>query len=140
MSTETEIESPDVLEQIVDAVHQRHGYNVLALDMSEFPLTMDIFLLASADNRIQSRAIADHVERTARSLGWRLHHKEGYDEGSWILLDFIDLVVHIFLPDVRKYYNIESLWSDAPDKKFEDRSELEADEEFTFEITPSDQD
>ena len=139
MSTETEIESPDVLEQIVDAVHQRHGYDVLALDMSEFPLTMDIFLLASADNRIQSRAIADHVERTARSLGWRLHHKEGYNEGSWILLDFIDLVVHIFLPDVRKYYNIESLWSDAPVLKFEDRSELKADEEFTFEITPSDQ-
>lgn len=134
----TEKESPDVLEQIVDAVHQRHGYNVLALDMSEFPLTMDIFLLASADNRIQSRAIADHVERTARNLGWRLHHKEGYDEGSWILLDFVDLVVHIFLPDVRKYYNIESLWSDAPLKNFEDKSALEADEEFTFEITPSD--
>ena len=134
----TENESPDVLEQIVDAVHQRHGYDVLAIDMSEFPLTMDIFLLASASNRIQSRAIADHVERTARNLGWKLHHKEGYDEGSWILLDFVDLVVHVFLPDVRKYYNIESLWSDAPKMEFEDKSELDADEEFTFEIAPSD--
>ncbi len=134
----TENESPDVLEQIVEAVHQRHGYHVEALDMSEFPLTMDIFLLASADNRIQSRAIADHVERTARELGWRLHHKEGYDEGSWILLDFIDLVVHIFLPDTRKYYNIEALWSDAPSLKFEDKSGLETDEEFTFDIAPSD--
>jgi ribosome-associated protein len=135
----TDKENRDVLEQIVDAVHQRHGYNVLALDMSEFPLTMDIFLLVSADNRIQSRAIADHVERTARNLGWRLHHKEGYNEGSWILLDFIDLVVHILLPDVREYYNIESLWSDAPVKKFEDIAAPEEDEEFTFEITPSDQ-
>ncbi len=134
----TEIESPDVLEQIVDAVYQRHGYDVLAMDMMEFPLTMDIFLLASADNRMQSRAIADHVERTARSLGWRLHHKEGYDEGSWILLDFVDLVVHIFLPDVRKYYDIESLWSDAPVLNFEDKSGQEADEEFTFDITSSD--
>ncbi len=134
----TEKESPDVLEQIVDAVHQRHGYNVLAMDMSEFPLTMDIFLMVSADNRVQNRAMADHVERTARNLGWRLHHKEGYDEGGWILLDFVDLVVHIFLPDVREYYNIESLWSDAPVKNFEDKSGLEADEEFTFEITPSD--
>jgi len=136
----TENESTDVLDQIVEAVHQRHGYDVLAMDMSEFPLTMDIFLLASADNRIQSRAIADHVERTARSIGWRLHHKEGYDEGSWILLDFVDFVVHIFLPDVRRYYNIEALWSDAPVIKFEDKSGLEADEEFTFDITPSDQD
>ncbi len=139
MSTEKEKPDVDVLEQIVEAVHHRHGYDVLALDMSEFPLTMDIFLLASADNRVQSRAIADHVERTARGLGWKLHHKEGYDEGSWILLDFIDLVVHVFLPDTRKYYNIELLWSDAPMKKFEDRSAEETDEEFTFEITPSDQ-
>ncbi|MCK5132651.1 MAG: ribosome silencing factor [Candidatus Sabulitectum sp.] len=135
----TEKDKPDVLEQIVEAVHQRHGYNVLALDMSEFPLTMDIFLIVSADNRIQSRAIADHVERTARNLGWRLHHKEGFDEGSWILLDFVDLVVHIFLPEVRKYYNIESLWSDAPTMKFEDESGQQTDEEFTFDISPSDQ-
>jgi ribosome-associated protein len=135
----TENESTEVLDLIVEAVHQRHGYDVLALDMSEFPLTMDIFLLASADNRIQSRAISDHVERTARNLGWRLHHKEGYDEGSWILLDFVDLVVHIFLPSVRRYYNIEALWSDAPVKRFEDRTGLAADEEFTFDITPEDQ-
>lgn len=138
MSTETENENPDVLEQIVDAVHQRHGYNVVALDMTEFPLTMDIFLLTSADNRVQSRAMADHVERTARNLGWRLHHKEGYDEGSWILLDFVDLVVHIFLPDVREHYNIEALWSDAPSMMFEDLSNQDTDEDFTFEIAPSD--
>ncbi|OPX29855.1 MAG: ribosome silencing factor [Gemmatimonadaceae bacterium 4484_173] len=134
----TDKQQPDVLQQIVDAVHQRHGYDVLALDMTEYPLTMDIFLLTSADNRIQSRAIADHVERTARKLGWKLHHKEGYSEGSWILLDFIDLVVHIFLPDVRKYYNIESLWSDAPVMKFEDKQTIEDNEDFTFEIAPSD--
>lgn len=139
MSTENNNPETDVLEQIVEAVHQRHGYDVLAMDMSEFPLTMDIFLVVSADNRVQSRAIADHVERTARSLGWRLHHKEGYNEGSWILLDFIDLVVHIFIPDVRKYYNIEDLWSDAPAKKFEDKTGLDTDEEFTFKISPSDQ-
>lgn len=133
-----ENESPDILEQIVDAVHQRHGHDVTALDMMDFPLTMDIFLIVTADNRIQSRAIADHLERSARELGWRLHHKEGYDEGSWILLDFVDFVVHIFLPEVRKYYNLETLWSDAPAKKFEDRHGSDTDDQFTFEITPSD--
>ena len=109
-----------ILETIVESIHQRHGFDVLAMDMSEFPLTMDIFLLVSAENRIQSRAIADHVERTARAMGSRLHHREGYDEGSWILLDFVDLVVHIFLPETRGYYNLEMLWSDAPSMKFED--------------------
>ncbi len=135
----TENENKDVLETIVEAIHQRHGYDVVALDMSEFPLTMDIFLITSADNRVQCRAIADHVERTARDMGWKLHHKEGYDEGSWILLDFIDLVVHVFIPKTRKYYDIESLWSDAPEKRFEDKAEIPLDEELTFEIAPSDQ-
>lgn len=132
----TDRESPDALVDMVDAVHQRHGYDVVALDMTEFPLTMDIFLIASADNRIQCRAIADHLERTARDLGWRLHHREGYEEGSWILLDFVDFVVHIFLPDVRKYYNLEALWSDAPSKRFEDSQEAGSDDQFNFEITP----
>ena len=131
-------EEKDVLEQIVEAVHQRHGYDVVALDMTEFPLTMDIFLIVSADNRIQTRAIADHVERTARSFGWHLHHKEGYEEGSWILLDFVDLVVHVFIPKVRNHFNIEELWSDAPSKEFEDLASTESDEEFTFDIAPSD--
>ena len=134
----TDREGPDILELIVDAVHQRHGYDVTAIDMTGFPLTMDIFLIVSADNRIQSRAIADHLERTARELGWRLHHKEGYDEGSWILLDFVDFVVHIFLPGVRKYYSLETLWSDAPVKKFEDRHGSDRDDGITFDISPSD--
>lgn len=134
----TENDSPDILEDIVEAIHQRHGYDVVAMDMMEFPLTMDIFIITTADNRIQSRAIADHLERSARELGWRLHHKEGYDEGSWILLDFVDFVVHVFLPDVRKYYNLESLWSDAPVKKFEDRHGTDYSDDFTFDITPAD--
>lgn len=114
------MEERGFLESMVEAIHQRHGFDVVAMDMTEFPLTMDVFLLASAENRIQSRAIADHVERTARNEGSRLHHREGYDEGSWILLDFVDLVVHIFLPETRSYYGLEMLWSDAPAMRFED--------------------
>lgn len=136
----TEREDADILEQIVEAIHQRHGYDVVALDMMDFPLTMDIFLIVSADNRIQSRAIADHLQRSARELGWRLHHREGYDEGSWILMDFVDFVVHIFLPETRKYYSLETLWSDAPVRKFQDIHGTESDDEFTFDISPSHQD
>lgn len=98
------------------------------MDMSEFPLTMDVFVLATADTRIQARSIADHVERELRNRGWKLHHCEGYDEGSWILLDFVDLVVHLFLRETRAYYSLESLWSDAPFKDFEDRGTEAADE------------
>lgn len=112
--------STDVLDSLAEAVHQRHGTRVVALDMSQVPLTMEAFLIVTAENRIQARAIADHVEETARGLGFVKHHSEGYEEGSWILLDLLDLVVHIFLPDRREYYNLEMLWSDVPRIEYDD--------------------
>lgn len=119
--------SNSILDTIAEAMHERHGYRVVALDMSEIPLTMEAFLLVTAENRIQARAISDHVERKARSVGFRKHHIEGYDEGSWILIDFVDLVVHIFLPETRDYYNLEMLWSDVPKIHFNDGEELSSD-------------
>lgn len=110
----------DVLQKLVEAAHERHGEDVTALDMTPFPLTVDVFLLVTSTNRVQSRAIADHMAQTARELGFSLHHKEGYREGSWILLDFVDFVLHIFLPERRRYYGLEMLWSDAAVKRFED--------------------
>jgi len=112
--------SERILEALAEAIHERHGFRVVALDMSAVPLTMEAFLIASAENRIQAKAIADHVERTARGLGFRRHHLEGYEDGSWILLDFIDLVVHIFLPSTREYYDLEMLWSDVPRIEYDD--------------------
>lgn len=126
----TEInEAPDILGTVVEAIHQRHGHGVRAMDMSEFPLTMDVFVLATADTRIQTRAVADHLEREMRKLGVKMHHCEGYDEGSWILLDFVDFVVHVFLPETRAYYSLETLWSDAPYEDYRD-GETGAGDEF----------
>jgi ribosome-associated protein len=110
----------DIIEPIVEAMRARHASRIRAMDMSEYPLTMDVFLIASAETRIQARAVCDSVVDAARALGVRLHHREGYEEGSWILLDFGDLVVHVFLPQTREYYNLEMLWNDAPFKDFAD--------------------
>ena len=115
--------SDNILETFVEAIHQRHGYRVVALDMSDVPLTMEAFILATAENRIQARAIAEHIEETAREIGFRKHHIEGYDEGSWILIDYVDLVVHIFIPKTREYYNLEMLWSDVPSIEYNDTEE-----------------
>ncbi len=111
----------DIIAPLVTAIHERHGYRVRAIDMSGFPLTMDMFLVASASSGTQARAVADRVEEVARSMGVRLHHKEGFEDGNWILLDFDDLVVHIFQPDAREYYNLEMLWSDADFEDFPDQ-------------------
>ena len=99
------------------------------MDMSEFPLTMDVFVLATADTRIQARSIADHVEREVRNLATRIHPVDGYDQGSWILLDFVDFVVHVFLPETRAYYSLETLWSDAPCQEYPDAA-VGAEDEF----------
>ncbi|MCD4700719.1 MAG: ribosome silencing factor [Candidatus Aegiribacteria sp.] len=112
--------SENILDTFVEAIHQRHGHGVVALDMSDVPLTMEAFLLTTAENRIQARAIADQVEETARSNGFRKHHIEGYDEGSWILMDYVDLVVHIFLPGTREYYDLEMLWNDVPSIEYDE--------------------
>ena len=112
-----------ILDTLVEAIRQRHGYRIVALDMSDVPLTMEVFLLATAENRIQARAIADHVEETAKQIGFTRHHMEGYDEGSWILMDYVDLVVHIFLSETRSYYNLEMLWSDVPVIEYNDAEE-----------------
>ena len=112
--------SERILEELAEAIHERHGFRVVALDMSAVPLTMEAFLIASAENRVQARAISDNVERRARELGFRRHHVEGYEEGSWILLDFVDLVVHVFLVPTREYYDLEMLWSDVPRLEYDD--------------------
>ncbi len=112
-----------ILDTLVEAIRQRHGYRIVALDMSDVPLTMEVFLMATAENRIQARAIADHVEETAKQIGFTRHHMEGYDEGSWILMDYVDLVVHIFLSETRSYYNLEMLWSDVPVIEYNDVEE-----------------
>ena len=114
------VDAEAVLESLVEAIHDRHGFDVTALDMTDYPLLVDLFLIASSDNRIQSRAIADSVRERARGSGLTIDHAEGYDEGSWILLDISGIVVHIFLPDRREYYNLELLWNDAPRKDFVD--------------------
>ncbi|MBN1434043.1 ribosome silencing factor [Candidatus Fermentibacterales bacterium] len=112
--------SDSELSPLVEAIHERHGTAVKALDMSSFPLLVDAFVIASSDNRIQSRAIADRVIDRAEQAGMRLDHREGYEEGSWILLDFSGVVVHIFLSDRREYYNLEMLWNDAPGREYPD--------------------
>jgi ribosome-associated protein len=82
----------------------------------------DYFVVASADNRVQLRAIADDTLERLRENGVHLHHKEGYKETGWILLDCGDVVVHYFLEEQREFYGLERLWGDA---QVVEESELE---------------
>jgi ribosome-associated protein len=84
------------------------------LDVSQPLVISDYFVICSAANDRQVRAVAEEVERVCRELGARPSHREGEQAGRWVLLDYIDFVVHVFLDEERAYYNLERLWQDAP--------------------------
>ncbi len=105
---------PAELEAILDAVLERNSRDPVLLDLRELSDATDWFVIASGDSDTHVRAIADNVLERARRHGVRPAGVEGKGSGTWVLLDFIDIVVHIFLPRVREFYRLEELWGDAP--------------------------
>jgi len=95
------------------AVFEKKGLDLVIFDLRGISDMADYFLICSGTNR-QLRAIADSIEKALLGIGIKMDHKEGYQESSWILLDYGDLVAHIFNEDKRQYYDLERLWGDAP--------------------------
>jgi len=83
------------------------------LDMQGVSLLADYFVLCTAESTPQFRAIVEEVQKRAKAAGGRCLHVEGEPESGWILLDYGSVVVHIFDPELRAYYNLEELWKDA---------------------------
>lgn len=96
------------------AASDKLGQDLLAFDVSEQLFITDVFLLCSAANQPQVRAIQDAVEEKLLTLGAKPVRREGEREGRWVLLDFSDIVVHVQHADERAYYSLERLWSDCP--------------------------
>lgn len=88
--------------------------DVVALDVSDQLVITDVFVLASAPNDRQVRAIVDSVEERLHALSVKPVRREGEREGRWVLLDFGDVVVHVQHADERQYYALERLWRDCP--------------------------
>ncbi len=96
------------------AANDKLATDIVALDVSEQLVITDVFLLASAPNDRQVRAIVDAIEERLLGLGAKPIRREGEREGRWVLLDFGDLVVHVQHTDERQYYTLERLWRDCP--------------------------
>jgi len=104
---------PDV-ELIVEAMRERNARELVLLDLRGISDATDWFLIASGDSDTHSRAIADNVVARGREAGLRPAGVEGERAASWILIDYLSAVVHVFLPRVREFYRLEELWGDAP--------------------------
>jgi ribosome-associated protein len=95
------------------AMDDKKAVDLAVMDIASVAAFADYFLLCSGDSSRQMQAIADAVEAAMAAQGYRPAHIEGYANAEWILLDYLDLVVHIFSKKARAYYDLERLWRDA---------------------------
>jgi len=100
---------------IVDLASDKKGENIVLMDMRNISPITDFFIIASGGSDRQLKAIIEHIgEETKRTYNMPVWHVEGDPEGGWVLMDYGDVVVHVFLPEKRSYYDLEGLWRDAP--------------------------
>jgi len=98
----------------VDAIVEKKGVEITVFDMRGFTPFMDFTVLANAGSGIQAKVLMDAVIDGVRKTGLRERSVEGDPASGWLLIDFWDLVVHIFRPELRNYYNLDGLWADLP--------------------------
>jgi ribosome-associated protein len=103
------------LRPVVRAMEDKKAYQLLALDVSARTSIADAFVICSVGSQRQAQAVADEVDRALAALGVRALSVEGYLQGTWILMDYGDFILHVFQEERRDFYGLERLWGDAPE-------------------------
>ena len=98
----------------VSTLEEFKATDVVVLDLRRLSDATDYFVIASGSSDTHVRALAEHVMEECGRRGVRPHHVEGLAAGRWVLIDFVDFVVHVFHPSLREFYQLERLWADAP--------------------------
>jgi ribosome-associated protein len=108
--------SSKIIKTIIHAIQEKKGENIVSLDLRKIPEAVtDFFIICEASNNTQLKAIADFVEEDVKLKCKEAPFKhEGRQAQQWILIDYVNVVVHIMLPEPRKFYQLEEMWSDAP--------------------------
>ena len=102
------------LELAVSALEEHKALDVVVLDLRRISDVADFFVIATGSSDVHVRSLAESVLEAIKGAGRAPHHVEGVSAGRWALLDFVDVVIHLFHPTLRQYYQLERLWSDAP--------------------------
>ncbi|HYK55789.1 MAG TPA: ribosome silencing factor [Flavisolibacter sp.] len=104
-----------IFKTIIRAIQEKKGENIVSLDLRKIPEAVaDFFVICEASNQPQIRAISDFVEEQVKKVcGENPYRHEGKQNLQWVLLDYVNIVVHIMLPEQRKFYKLEEMWSDA---------------------------
>jgi ribosome-associated protein len=109
--------------RIADLMISKKAHNVVILDLKKITSAADYFVICSTDSDTQVKAVADAVREGMEESNERVWHYEGYQALKWVVLDYVDVVAHIFYKEDRSFYNLERLWGDA--KKTEVKDALE---------------
>lgn len=109
------ISTAQLKDAVIRSMADKKGQNIVCLNMEKVNNNIcDFFVICEGASSVQVSTIANAVEEEVYKLtGQYAYHKEGYENAEWILQDYIDVVVHIFQPDIRTFYNLEGLWGDA---------------------------
>lgn len=104
-----------IIKTIITAIQDKKGENIISLDLRKInEAVADFFIICEAGNQPQIRAIAEHIEEQVRiNCDDKPYHHEGLKALQWVLIDYVNVVVHIMLPENRKFYKLEEMWSDA---------------------------
>ena len=105
---------------VVKGILEKKGKNITCLDLRKIKNAVcDYFIICQGDSNIQVDAIAKSVEyEVKKAMGENPYHSEGFENAEWILIDYVNVVVHVFQKQIRDFYNLESLWADAEIKEF----------------------
>ncbi len=116
------MDSKQFAEEITQIILSKKGFDIRIFDLKKLSTFADFFVICSASSDTQVKAIADAVDKELRDRGIKTYHKEGYEALNWVLLDYFDVVVHVFKKEAREFYNLEKLWGDAEITEIEDES------------------
>lgn len=116
-------DSDKLIEVITEAMLDRKAEDITILDVHELTTLTDKFVVCHASTDVQIKAIADNITKeTKEELGEKAWKEEGLESRRWVILDYVNVVVHIFKKELREYYSLERMWNDAPVRKVEDES------------------
>jgi len=104
------------------AAASKQAEDIAILDVREVIVITDFFVICTGGSDRQVRTLVDAVEKELRGLGVRPVRREGQSEGRWVLLDYVDVVIHAFAPEERQFYDLERLWRDAPTLDWEEQA------------------
>ena len=106
-------ESKKMTQIVIDALEDKKAEDITILDISEISVLADYFVIADGNNRNQVQAMADSVEEALGRAGYEPQQMEGYQTANWILMDYKDVIVHVFSKEDRGFYDLERIWRDG---------------------------